>query len=57
MKGLVYVPPLPANLELKQKITTTLLTVTDDTLQHVLHELEHQVDMCRVSGGAHVEHV
>ena len=36
VKGLVYVPPLPANLEeLKQIITTSPQTATNDMLQHV----------------------
>ena len=52
VKGVVHVPPLPANLEeLKQRITTTLQTATQDMLQHVWEGLEYRIDMCRVSGG------
>ena len=36
VKGLVYVPPLPANIEeLKQRITTALQTLTQDMLRRV----------------------
>ena len=53
-----YVLHIPANLEeLKQRITTALQTVTQDMLQRVWEELEYQIDVCRVSGGAHIEHV
>ena len=37
VKGLVFVPPLPANIEeMKQRITAALETVTKDMLQQVL---------------------
>ena len=58
VKGLVYVPPLPANLEeLKQIISTALQTVTQDMLQCVLEELECRIGVYRVSRGAHIEHL
>ena len=41
VKELVFVPPLPANIEeMKQRITAALETVTKDMLQRVWHELE-----------------
>ena len=58
VKGLVFVPPLPANIEeMKQRITAALETVTKDMLQRVWHELEYRLDVCRVTGGAHIEHL
>ena len=58
VKGLVYVPPLPANVEeLKKRITATLETVTKDMLQRVWHEFDYRLDVCRVTGGAHIEHL
>ena len=58
VKGLVYVPPLPANLEeVKQRITTALQTATQDMLQRVLEELEYRIDVYHVSDGAHIEHL
>ena len=58
VKELVFVPPLPANIEeMKQRITAALETVTKDMLQRVWHELEYRLDACRVTAGAHIEHV
>ena len=58
VKGLVFVPPLPANTEeMKQRITAALETVTKDMLQRVWHELEYRLDVSRVTGGAHIEHL
>ena len=58
MKGLVLVLPLPANIEeMKLRITATLETVTEDMLQRVWHELEYRFNVCRVTGGAHIEHL
>ena len=58
VKGLVFVLPLPANIEeMKQRITAALETVTEDMLQRVWHELEYRHNVCRVTGGVHIEHV
>ena len=58
VKGMVYVPPLPANIEeLKRRINTALETVTQDMLHRVWEELDYRLDMCRISGGAHIEHL
>ena len=58
VKGLVFVPPLPANIEImKQRITAALETVTKDMLQRVWHELEYRLDVSKITGGAHIEHL
>ena len=58
MKGLDFVPPLPANIEeMKLRITAAVETVTKDMLQRVWHELEYRLYVCRVTGGAHIEHL
>ena len=58
VKGLVFIPPLPANIEeMKQRNTAALENVTEDMLQRVWHELEYQLDVSRVTGGAHIEHL
>ena len=58
VKGLVFVLPLPANFEeMKERITAALETVTEDMLQRVWHELEYRLNVCRVTGGAHIEHL
>ena len=49
----MYVPILSVIIEeLKHRISTALQTVTQDTLQRVWQELEYQIDVCCVSGGA-----
>ena len=54
----MYVPLLPTNLvEIRQRITTALQTVTQDMLQRVLEELKYRIDVCRVSGEGHIEHL
>ena len=51
-------PPLPANVnELKQRITIALETVTQDMLHYVWEELDYRLEVCRVTGGAHIEHL
>ena len=58
VKTLVYVPPLAENVnELKQRITIALETVTQDMLHRVWEELDYRLDVCRVTGGAHIEHL
>ena len=58
MKEVVFVPPLPANIkEMKQRFTAALETVIKDMLQQVWHELEYRLDVSRVTGGAHIEHL
>ena len=52
------VPPLPASIpELKVRIRTAIETITADTLQTVWNELDYRVDVCRITKGAHIEHL
>jgi len=54
----VYVPPLPASIpELKVRIRTAIETVTADMLQTVSNELDYRVGVCRITKGAHIEHL
>ena len=54
----VYVPPLPASIpELKVRIRTATETITADMLQTVWNELDYRVDVCRITKGAHTEHL
>ena len=60
MKTLVYVLPLPlpTNVnQLKQRITIALEAVAQDMLHRVWDELDYRLDVCRVTGGAHIEHL
>jgi len=54
----VYVPPLPASIpELEVRIRTAITTITADMLQTVWNELDYRVDVCRITNGAHIEHL
>jgi len=58
VKDQVYVPPLPASIpELKVQIITANETITTDMLQTVWNELGYRVDVCRITKGAHIEHL
>jgi len=49
-----YVPPLPASIpELKVRIRTAIETITTD----IRNELDYSVDVCRITKGAHIEHL
>jgi hypothetical protein len=57
VKDQVYVPPLPASIpELKVLIRTVIETIAVD-MQTVWNELDCHVDVCRITKGAHIEHL
>ena len=43
--------------ELKVRIRTAIETITADMLQTVWNELDYHVDVCRITNGAHIEHL
>ncbi|PSN55399.1 hypothetical protein C0J52_11064, partial [Blattella germanica] len=56
VKDRVFVPPLPLNLDnLKQRIRQAVANVDADMLQRVWDDLDYRMDVCRVTGGAHIE--
>ena len=58
VKDQVYAPPLPASIpELKVRIRTAIETITAGMLQTVWNELDNRVDVCRITMGAHIEHL
>jgi hypothetical protein len=58
VKGLVYVPPMLRNInELKIRIRQAVQTFTVDMLHRVWGELDYRLDICRVTRGAHIEHL
>jgi len=58
VKDQVYVPPLPASIpELEVRIRTAIETFAADMLQTVWNELDCRVDVCRITKGAHIEHL
>jgi len=57
-KDQVYVLPLPPSIpEVKVRIRTAIETITADMLQTVWNELDYRVDVCRITKGAHIEHL
>jgi len=58
LKVFFYVPALPSSIpELKIRIRTATETITADMLQTVWNELDYRVDVCRITKGAHTEHL
>ena len=43
--------------ELKLRIRTAIETVTAVILQTDWNELDYRVDVCRITNGAHIEHL
>jgi len=43
--------------ELKVRIRTAIETITADMLQTVWNEINYRVDVCRITKGAHIEHL
>ena len=43
--------------ELKVRIRTAIETITADMLQTVWNEIDYRVDVCRITKGAHIEHL
>ena len=39
------------------EIRTAIETITTDMLQTVWNELDFRVDVCRITNGAHIEHL
>jgi len=58
VKDHIYVPPFPSSiLEMKVRIRTAIETITADMLQTVWDEIDYRVDVCRITKGAHIEHL
>ena len=58
LKGRVYVPPLPADLDaLTNRITAAVNSVTEDALRRFRVELSYRVDDVSAADGGHMEHL
>lgn len=58
VKDCVYMPPHPTTLvELRERITAAFMTIDRDMLTRVWAELDYRLDVCRVTKGAHIEHL
>ena len=51
-------PPMPREVdELKARITEAVTTIDDLMLERVWQEFDYRLDVCRVTNGAHIEHL
>jgi hypothetical protein len=58
VKDWVFVPPLPRDLaDLKARIVAAVKNIDAPMLTRVWQELENRIDVCRVTRGAHSEHL
>ena len=58
VKGLVYLPPIPRDSdELKARITKAVATIDNAMLGRIWQKLDYRLDVCRVTNGAHIEHL
>jgi len=54
----VFVPPFPCDLaDLKAQIIAAVKNIDALMLARVWQELEYRIDVCRVTRGAHIEHL
>jgi len=50
--------PLRASIpEVQVRFITAIETITAEMLQTVWNELDYRVDVCRITKGAHIEHL
>jgi len=58
VKNRVFVPPLPRDLaDLKARIIAAVKNIDAPMLTRVWQELGYRIDVCRVTRGAHIEHL
>jgi hypothetical protein len=58
VKHRVFTPPLPRDLaDLKVQIIAAVKNINAPMLMRVWQELEYRIDVCRVTRGAHTEHL
>ena len=51
-------PPLPRDLaDLKARIISAVKNIDALMLMRVCQELQYRIDVCRVTRGAHIEHL
>ncbi|GBO28183.1 hypothetical protein AVEN_97534-1, partial [Araneus ventricosus] len=58
VKDKVYVPPMPKTLQaLQERITAAVTDIDGNMLLNIWTELDYRWDVCRVTKGAHIEHL
>jgi hypothetical protein len=56
VKDRIFVPPLPRDLaDLKARIIAAVRNIDAPMFTRVWPELEYRIDVCLVTGGAHIE--
>ncbi|GFV58283.1 DDE_Tnp_1_7 domain-containing protein [Trichonephila clavipes] len=54
----MYVPPLPADLSvLRYRMEADVAKISSDSLKKIWDELVYQFNLCRVTSGAHIQHL
>ncbi|GFV29170.1 hypothetical protein TNCV_4602021 [Trichonephila clavipes] len=58
LRDCLYVHPLPDDLpDLRQRMEADFARISSDTTKNVWDELAYRLDLCRVTNGAHIEHL
>ncbi|GBN50684.1 hypothetical protein AVEN_95043-1 [Araneus ventricosus] len=58
VKDKVYSPPMPTTLQaLQERITASVTDIDGNMLLNAWTELDCRWDVCRVTKGAHIEHL
>jgi len=58
VKDTVFVPPLPANLQIfSNRITAAVVLVDRDMLTRVWNEMDYRIYVCRITKVGHIEHL
>ena len=48
---------LPTNHKLQDRIRAAVKTIDGNMLKRVWQELDYRIDICRITKGAHIEHL
>ena len=48
---------MPTNHKLQDRIRAAVQTIDGNMLKHVWQELDYRIAICRVTKGAHIEHL
>jgi hypothetical protein len=55
LKHIVYAEKIQDMHHLKERINSVITTVTPDMIQRTWSEINYRLDICRATGGAHIE--
>ena len=57
MWKIVFVPPLPVDLELRARIINAFQQINKDMLRRVWEELDYKHDICRITRREYMEYL